>query len=230
MIIKPKDGHNIANTKEILKTQVDPKNLNVNRVVQGKDGALIITLRDEMSSNVLKEVVENKMGDKFDVKVRENIRPSIKIMGMSEELNEEELKETLVEQNDLFDDLKHFKLRKLYRNEKHQYAPFSAIVELDAPTFYRAIEAEKLNCGWDRCRVFNHKFANCKSEVIVCPICSGNHPVKECNAAEQKCANCEKMRRERKFNIDVDHAAWSSQCPVYMRLKKRRSEQVDFAS
>lgn len=115
-------------------------------------------------------------------------------------------------------------------------------MELDAATFLKVIKLEKLNVGWDRCRVFdgvdvlrcfkccgfNHKGADCKAEREICPICSGEHPLKECKATEEKCVNCEKYRVERKLDIPVDHAAWSTDCPVYVRFKKRRDRQVDF--
>lgn len=242
IVIKPKQGTEAGSTREELKKKVNPKNLNVSRVIQGKDGAVMVVLKDEGSSKQLKESVKKAMGDKFDVSVRESIKPTIKIVGMNEEYEEEELQETLVSQNDVFQGLKHFKLRKFLSNPRREYAQYSAIVELDAATFFKVMELEKLNVGWDRCRVFdgvdvlrcfkccgfNHKGADCKVESEICPICSENHRVKECKATQEKCINCEKCRVEQKLDIAVDHAAWSVDCPVYLRFKKRREKQVDF--
>lgn len=176
IVIKPKQGTEAGSTREELKKKVNPKNLNVSRVIQGKDGAVMVVLKDEGSSKQLKESVKKAMGDKFDVSVRESIKPTIKIVGMNEEYAEEELQETLVSQNDVFQGLKHFKLRKFLSNPRREYAQYSAIVELDAATFFKVMELEKLNVGWDRCRVFdgvdvlrcfkccgfNHKGADCK--------------------------------------------------------------------
>lgn len=242
VVIKPKEGVNVGNIREQLRRKINPKQLEVDRVMEGRNGTVVVTLKDEASQNILKEAVEKNMGDQVDVKIRESMRPTIRIVGLSEEFDEDELKESLVDQNNAFGSLKHFKLRKFYCNKKWKYAPYSAIVELDAETFFKVMEVEKINCGWDRCRVydgldvtrcfkccgFNHKVADCKADEITCPICSGNHPVKECDATVQKCANCEKMRKDRKLNIEVDHAAWSSQCPIYLRMKKRRNQQIDF--
>lgn len=113
-------------------------------------------------------------------------------------------RKSLVSQNDVFQGLKHFKLRKFLSNPRREYAQYSAIVELDAATFFKVMELEKLNVGWDRCRVFdgvdvlrcfkccgfNHKGADCKVESEICPICSENHRVKECKATQEKCINC----------------------------------------
>lgn len=242
IVIKPKQGTATGSTRDELKKKVNPKNLNVSRVYEGKDGAVMVVLKDKESSVQLEANVKKAMGDKFDVGVRESIKPTIKIVGMNEEYQEDELKETMVSQNDVLQGVKHFKLRKLLTNPKRQYAQYSAIVELDAATFFKVIKLEKLNVGWDRCRVFdgvdvlrcfkccgfNHKGADCKAEREICPICSGEHPLKECKATEEKCVSCEKYRVERKLDIPVDHAAWSTDCPVYVRFKKRRDRQVDF--
>lgn len=242
VVIKPKEGSKETNTREELKKRINPKNMNFSKVIQGKDGTVTVVLKDKASSELLRENIEKNMGDQYEVKVREGVKPTIKIVGVSEEMTEDALKEMLVDQNEVFGELKHFKLRKFYCNEKWKYAQYSAIVELDASTFFKVMEIGKLNVGWDRCRVFdgldvtrcykccafNHRIADCTAEREICPICSGEHSVRQCQSKQEKCANCEKIRTERKLNIDVNHAAWSSNCPVYLRFKKRRSEQVDF--
>lgn len=223
---------------------MNAKNLNVKRVTTGRDGAVVIVLRDEKSVNQLKQDVEAKLGSQLDVKVRENMKPTVKIMGIDEEYDEEELKSVLVDQNDIMYNLKHFKLCKMYCNEKFRYNKYSAIVELDAETFFKVMDLGKLNCGLDRCRVlngldvtrcykccgFNHKAVDCKAEVMTCPICSGDHAAKECNSETEKCANCEKMRTERKLPMDVNHSAWSMKCPVYVKQLERRNKLVDFSA
>lgn len=244
VIIKPKQGSESTNTREDLRKRINPKNMSLNKVIQGKDGTVTVVLKDVASSKLLKETVEKNMGEQYDVKMREGIKPTIKIVGLSDEMDEVELKETLVEQNDVFSDLKHFKLRKFYCNEKWKYAQYSVIVELDATTFFKAMDAGKLNVGWDRCRVFdgldvtrcykccafNHRIADCKAERETCAICAGEHNVKQCQSKQEKCVNCDKIRTERKLDIDINHPAWSSKCPVYMRFKKRRNEQVDYTA
>lgn len=99
-----------------------------------------------------------------------------------------------------------------------------------------------MNCGWKRCRVFdglqvlrcfkcngfNHKGADCKAAVVTCPICSGAHELKDCKAEKKKCSNCEKLRNEKNADIDVNHAVWSSECPVYRKQQERRNKLVDY--
>lgn len=244
VVIMPKPNVVIDDAIAELRKKVDAKGLNVKRVTGGKDGTIVVALKDEASVEKLKQDVEKNLGERYQVKLRETMRPTLKIVGMTDELDEEELKELLVDQNDAFDNLTHFKLRKKYRIEKWRFKNHCAIVELDARTFFRVMEMEEtqLNVGWDqpryfdglevtrcfKCCGFNHKASDCKAAVVICPICSENHEVKECNAEFEKCVNCEKMRVERKLNIDVDHTAWSSQCPLYLRQRERRNKMVDY--
>lgn len=246
VVIQPRKGVDIGEktAKKELKQKVNPKNLNVNRVIEGKDGAVIVVVKDDESSQKLKESVEKEMGDQFEVNVRDSMKPTVKIINISEEFNEDELKATLIEDNDVFHDLKHFKLRKFYRNEKRSYAQFTALVELDATTFFKVMELEKIFVGWDRCRVFdglevprcfkcckyNHKIAECKAEVDTCPKCCGNHRGKDCKSTVEKCANCERDRVEGNLDVETDHAVWSTNCPVYQRFIKRLNKRIDYTA
>lgn len=244
VIIRPKEGVKVNDARAELRKNIDPRNLNVKRVMSGRDGSVIVSLQDEMSIKLLEENIDKQLGDRFEVKVQECMRPTIKIIGMSDELTETELKNKLINQNEVFTTLKHFKLRKTFSNEKWRYDKYSAIIELDAETFFRVMEIGKLNCGWNRCRVldglqitrcykccgFNHKATECKAEVETCPICSENHSVKECKSSTEKCANCEKLRVERKLNMDVHHSAWSIDCPVYINHRERRNKMVDYTT
>lgn len=50
-------------------------------------------------------------------KIPEAMKPTIKINGYSEEVNEEKLKMTLTKQNPILQSAKHFQLKKGYCNE-----------------------------------------------------------------------------------------------------------------
>lgn len=242
VVIKPKEGVQVEDARAEVQKKISAKNLNVQRVTSSKNGSIIVELKDEASVGVLKASVDAQLGGRFEARLRESMKPSIKIIGMSDEFSEEELRASLVEQNDVFANLKHFKLRKTFQIEKWRFNNHAAFVELDAETFFKVLEQGKVNCGWNRCRVFDglqvtrcykcngygHKGADCKAETLVCPICSEDHEWKDCNAETEKCANCEKLRVQRKLNIDVNHSAWSSECPVFIKEQEKRNKMVDF--
>lgn len=243
VIVRPKTGVQVEDVRSELRKKVDARNLNVARVSSGKNGEVVIALKDEESVELLKEKVKENMGGRYEVSVRENLKPTIKLIGMSEAMDEEDLKETLVDQNEAFSNLGHFKLCKTYCNRKLRYNNVSAIVELDAETFSKVMQEEKLNCGWDRCRVvdglqvtrcyrccaFNHKSKDCKAETPTCPVCSENHQVQECKSSSKQCVNCKKMNAERNLKHDMNHAAWGEICPVYQRHFEQRKSLVDYS-
>lgn len=243
VVVRPKEGVQVEDVRAELRKKVDARHLNVKRGTSGKDGEVVIALKDEESVKLLKENVEKNMGGQYDVNIRENLKPTIKLIGMSEEWNDEELKGTLVDQNEAFDNLKHFKLCRTYCNQKLRFNNVSVIIELDAETFTRVMNEERLNCGWDRCRVvdglqvmrcyrccaFNHKSKDCKASTPSCPICSENHLVQECKSNSKECVNCKKMNSVRNLSLDTDHAAWDEKCPVYQRQLKQRKSFVDYS-
>ena len=242
VVIKPKAGVAVENARMEVQKKVSSKNMNVQRVYTNKNGEVVVALKDKASVQVLQENVMKQLGERYDVQLRDSLKPTIKIIGMPEEMEEDELRETLVDHNDSFGNLKHFKLFKSYRNEKWSYNNNNAIVELDADTYFKVLDAGKVNCGWKRCRVFdglqvlrcfkcngfNHKGADCKAAVVTCAICSGPHEPKNCKAESAKCSNCEKLKNEKNVDIDVNHAAWSSECPVYRKQQARRNKLVDY--
>lgn len=58
--------------------------------MSGKSGEVVIALKDEQSVELLKENVEKNMGGLYDVNVRESIKQISKLIGMSEEMNDQE--------------------------------------------------------------------------------------------------------------------------------------------
>lgn len=55
-----------------------------------------------------------------------------------------------------------------------------------------------------KCQKLGHHSKNCTSPHHICPICTGQHSLKDCtNRANEKCANC-----------GGSHTAFSKQCPI----------------
>lgn len=244
VVIRPKEGVQVEDVRAEVQKKVNAKDLNVHRVTSSRSGAVIVSLKDEASVAVLQANVEKQLGGRFEAQLRESFKPSIKIIGMSDEMDEDELRDSLVEQNDVFANLKHFKLRKTFHIEKWRFNNIGVFVELDAETFFKVLDLGKVNCGWNRCRVFDglqvtrcfkcngygHKGADCRSEKQICPICSEDHKWEECKATAEKCVNCEKLRVQRKVNVDANHSAWSSDCPVFQKEQEKRNRLVDFTT
>lgn len=238
VVIKPRNSEDVGKTKKVLSENVRACDVKVTDVITRRDGAIIVELNDETSCENFKQTVENAMGDKYIVDKSEPSKPLVKVLGISEELNKDELKKSLLDNNEILDNVKHLEIVKIYPSN----GTFNAIIEVDARTYSKLMEQGKLICEWDRCRVvdgidvircykccaFNHIAANCKAREITCPRCAGAHPVQECDSSVHKCANCIRMSKNGRQGVRVDHVAWSDRCPVYRRLKEKKKEKVDF--
>lgn len=97
VVIRPKEGVQVEDVRAEVQRKVNAKDLNVHRVTSSKSGAVIVALKDEASVAVLQENVEKQLGGRFEAQVRESFKPSIKIIGMSDDMDEEELRDSLVE-------------------------------------------------------------------------------------------------------------------------------------
>ncbi|XP_055633013.1 myosin-VIIa-like [Toxorhynchites rutilus septentrionalis] len=92
----------------MLKDNVNPKGLNINGLRNGKNGTVVVSASDKTSIELIKVNVEKKLGQDYEVKIPEALRPTIKIIGFSEEMNENDLKVALLKQNPSLDKTKHF--------------------------------------------------------------------------------------------------------------------------
>lgn len=61
---------------------------------------VVVALKDEASVQLLQENVKKQLGERYDVRLRDTLKPTIKIIGMPDELEEDELRETLMDHID----------------------------------------------------------------------------------------------------------------------------------
>lgn len=243
IIIKPKNGKKACDTKKMLSEKVKPSNFKVKDIHTRKDGSILVEVQDNAVMMKLKQKIENELCDHCDVEVNDALKPTMKIVGINEEMNEEELKTTLIDNNEVMEDVKHFKLKKIVTKDKDVNENYDAIIEIDARTFQKVMKQKKLICGWDRCQVvdaldvvrcyrcsgFNHKVGKCTAKKQACPRCAGDHPVKECNSSDVKCINCVRSNLSGNKSNETNHCAWSDRCPLYLKMKERKRQLVDYS-
>ena len=109
---------------------------------------------------------------------------------------------------------------------------------MNSVTFKKILNIGKLTIGLDNCVVyesisvprcfncnsFQHTSKFCKNGSVSCPLCAGEHGVKECRARnnEYKCSNCFMLKNKQNISIDINHAAWEyNKCHAYKQLSKK---------
>lgn len=245
IIIKPKNsGQSNITTKEEVKKNFDPSKLEISGLRNISKGGVVLECRNKDKINEVKEEVSKKLGENYDISLPKKRSPKLKIIGLTENLSASEMREKILAQN-TFLDVETANIKVLHvQQSKNRNANYFAYVEVDGPSYIKILREEKLNIGWDRCRVyeavgvtrcykcsgFNHKATECRSEKA-CPRCAGPHDLRECKADNDKirCINCVKTTDKLKIKLDAKHEAWNSeQCAVYKRKLEFEKNKIDF--
>lgn len=243
VIIKPKNQEQKSlDTKKEVRKSIDPTNLDISGVRSVSKGGIVIECKNTESVNKLKEKAESKLGDEYEIKIPKKKLPRVKLVGISEKISLETIEEKIKSQNSFLNsENAHVKIVHIKANKDRR--SYTAFAEVNAYAYRVMLDEQKVNIGWDRCKIydaveitrcftcsgFNHKASQCKSQKA-CPKCAGPHHLSECKAGDedQRCINCMHAVNKLKIKLDVNHAAWSSECAVFKRKLELERSKIDF--
>jgi len=250
IIIKPKTQQESETTKKVIKEKVDIMNMpmGVTKLRKGKEGSVILGCENGDDKVKLKDAVQSKLGEMYNVTESVRTKPKLKIINIDKEimeLEDEELIQTIKKQNSIEESHIDIVKRILKRNKdtsqpgNKRREDGSIIIEANEQTHDLLLKREKLNIGWRKCPVYNHISIkrcfkcwgfyhiakNCTREVT-CHKCAGKHTASVCNEKTNKCVNCMFKIITYNLKINDEHDALSPECPTYKRAieeEKRRA-------
>lgn len=238
LIIKPKEKQSIEKTKAELNKKVNPADFKIINVENRKNGTVVIQAESSEEREKIKETIQTQISNDYEIKIPREISTQIVITGLSFKISDDELIKKLKKQNELLKE-SNIQVMKLFETIRSNRTIFNAKLSIDNVSYAKVMASQKLNVGWDRCKIFdgtdilqcfrcqgyNHKSADCKNNSV-CYKCHGNHRSRECNKEQiSKCINCKKENERLNLNLDENHATNSRACPVYqnkLNLKKKR--------
>ena len=238
VVITPKEPLQAGkSTKSEAFSKINPadSSISINRVRSRKDGGIVVGCRNSEDVKKFCDLAKNRLAENFVVREVHTPQPKIKIVGITEELSEEELIQCLKIQNEPYicsdSDCK---ILKFWHTKNNNHI-FQAIVELDIATYKRLLEKisehhdKRLLVGYDSCVMydaleptrcfncsgFNHTSKNCNTKKA-CPKCSQEHDLSDCESSALKCINClNNSSSSSNSTITVGHAALDKNCPIY---------------
>lgn len=244
VIIKPKkkNQENIE-TKNEIKGNIDPVNFGITGMRNFKDGGVIVEFKNATDIKKIHDEVTGLLGDKYDVKIPQEKKPSVKIIGVTENYSFEELERKIKCQNEvIFEQNSKIKVTfiKETKNPRNQTS-YTIYADVDGKTYHRMLKEEKINIGWDRCRVydnlnimrcfkcngFNHKAIDCRN-LKSCPKCAKHHDVKDCTDEDIQCINCIMTSKRLGLKLNSGHSAMSKECPIYKRKLDAKMSRISF--
>lgn len=244
VVIKPKDKQSCFQTKcDILKSvQPFSENIDINVVKPVANGGLVIGCSASTHSDKFIELAEEKLSNKYNVKKLSPILPRLRVVGISEDINETDFVSYLKKQNqDVLGDQPELNINKLWPVKSNSRI-YQAEISVDIDSYKRLLEKGNILIGLNGCSVydavsvtrcyrccgFNHTAKNCKNN-IVCSLCSKAHDRSSCTIVsdeDRRCKNCLNLREKQKLDVNINHAAFdSNKCTaLLLAISKLKSD------
>ncbi|XP_031350545.1 uncharacterized protein LOC116176206 [Photinus pyralis] len=243
IIVKPKDANQPSKqTFTTLKENIDPIIREVTGMKTLRRGTIVVECKNKEAAAKLKEEAETKLGSDYILSLPKPKMPKIKIVGLNDKIGSTQMKEMILAQNQFLDEAAYINVVHITEDKRNPNR-YLAYAEVDGNSYRKILSEQKLNIGWDRCRIydavttrrcykcngFGHKATDC-SKTTTCPKCAGAHDLASCKAsdAEIKCSNCANAVEKLKMKLDVQHPAWSVDCPVYKKRLDQERSRIDF--
>lgn len=243
VLVKPKTKQRNSVTKTDLRSRVDPvrNDIQISKIKNARDGAVLISCKNNDDNLKLKRLVEESLASQYEVKTMSGIKPRLRIGGITDELSVDELKDVLLKMNSsLFTDSSQCEILSIKTTRKNSEV-YQALVRVDRVTYNRVIKFGYVFIGYNYCPVFDavdaircfnccqygHLSNRCNADPC-CPRCGELHKVSECKIdnSSLKCSNCIKLNAATGSNVDVNHAAWDTECVVYKNACAKMRECV----
>lgn len=242
VLVKPKQAQESAKTKDAVKTNIMPNNIEISGVHNVSNGGVIIRCATKESMNDFKQAALDKLSNDYEITIPEPFKPKIKIIGYSDSQTAEEIEQCLKNQNQYIRDNAnaYVKVVRIEKAKVSKFESFNILVEVDGNTYKNAMMNRRINVQWQRCKVvscldlqrcfkcsgFNHKSVNCNSPMA-CPRCAEEHNLKDCTNQIQKCINCVNANKRLSMNLDTAHCVWSQNCKIHIRMMDQKRRRLD---
>jgi hypothetical protein len=242
VIIKPKEKQSSNTTRDDVKQKIDPGSIPVTGLKNIANGAIAIQFENKQESNQIKIMAEEKMGDKYEIITPMPLKPRVKIMGLSEKPEKDDVS-VMLNQNKFLNNCE-VKVISIYedKNSRFKYNRFNVVVEVDTENFNKIMEARHVIMKWDRCMVveglsitrcykcsgYNHKSTDCKNNRA-CPKCSEDHEEKDCKCETNVCVNCKMANDKLNMKLNINHGTWDRKCEVFKRKMEVARRRIQYS-
>lgn len=215
-------------------------NIGIKNIKSLNKGRVGIYCENKKDIETLKNEVEEKMGGQYNVSVSKKKHPRIKMVGIEEKINEEDIKDCIAKQNrHICGDNTKIELKAMYKGK----VGYTAILETDTETYDKIIKEGRLRIGWMICPIyesvnimrcynccgFYHKAEQCKNRVA-CGKCGEEHLTRNCNNENTKCVNCSMACERLNLHLDTKHTAFDIECNVYKKKIQQERNKYQYES
>lgn len=214
----------------MIKRNIDPAQLGIQDATmrEGKEGVILTTTSKEDAGKLEQQIKNNTTNNQVK-RPKENKYP-IKVIGISEDEELENVVEKIIRQNHLPCEPEDITLTKNWKGKQE----ITAVFTLNKAGHQAVNNKSHLNIGWDRCKVFDHFFVprctRCAEHGHSSFDCEGPHRCVRCGRGghrQEDCVNqphCHVCGHEGREGREHSSMAW--ECPAYLDKVKQEKMRI----
>ena len=251
LVVISKDKHGNQVNQELLEKTCSDNGIQVTKTFQlSKSDATGILVPSKRAADTLLQKLDEKLPQHKTKRIVSRT-PTINVVGLSREYDNDELKSIILRQNpeikelvdnthntnsegdDKFDILA---VTPLKSNSKL----FQARIKVS--NIIRSVIGDRLYVGFNSCKIFDHFYSprcfNCQQynhlsnqcdKPVVCGFCGEEHETQKCSKKDDPtaacCVNCKSNGGSKE---SWNHPAYSPHCPVYKQQQQKIRKSIPF--
>lgn len=243
VVVKSKKNQTTEYMKTYIKTKISPAEIKVgvSSFKSLKNGNILIQTGNKSDMDSICKNINEKCGDEVEANGTKLWNPRLIIFNTPEDMNLDDLKDAILAQNsELNLQENDVTPRFIFKDRKGKT---NLIMEVNSET-RKKLEGRKLKVGWNmcghddyikinrcyKCNKYNHRANDCTG-TLTCPLCAGNHSMRECTAQrnQYRCINCIRFNQfNTKDPADEHHSALDKSCNQYKIKLKNYIDHINF--
>lgn len=132
---------------EKIKSKINHKDIGACGIKNMKNGGILINCETRSSTIRAKQIIEEKLGEKFEVKLPEIRKSRLKIKNIEEKIDEILFVKELRERNENLNDVSIELIKIIEKKSIRNQNVYDAIIEVDSEGFDILMQMKKINFG-----------------------------------------------------------------------------------